>query len=566
VAYLNGSKVLTTGSEFSYNGSVFQVGTGAATRIVDAVGASNSVSYRLRNWDAIGCDSGSGLTIGGLTGSQWTSTQFFASGSEQMRLTSTGLGIGTSSPGGRLSVKAPTGNGIVEVVTGSTTADSIRLSAGGSVTNWLEYRGYLGHVWFDNVGERMRLDSSGNLGLGVTPSAWGSAAKALQVGSRSGVFNYNNSNTYLAHNVYVSTSPADTYIANDYATLYRQNSGVHSWYTAPSGTAGDPISFTQAMTLDASGRLLVGLTSSSYGSSGRGSIEINGSSQALLGLLAGGVQKGYFYNDGTDSILANQANGYLRFDTNNTERARITSGGDFLIGLTSSTAKFHVTNGASPASRLIVGAGGGAAGTLYSTLAAGDYVSFETNATERARITSGGDLLVGTSTATSSGVKPLKINNATNPGIVTAYADTEKAYHYMPSATIWRGETVTGVAIEFSAGNSNGVSLASGGTSWTSLSDERKKDIIEPITDAANKISRLRAVIGKYKTDEEGIRRAFLIAQDVQKVLPEAVNATDPNSLGIQYTETIPLLVSAIQELKSELDTVKAELATLKGK
>jgi hypothetical protein len=320
------------------------------------------------------------------------------------------------------------------------------------------------------------------------------------------------------------------------------------------------------MTLDASGRLLVGLTSSSYGSSGRGSIEINGSSQALLGLLAGGVQKGYFYNDGTDSILANQANGYLRFDTNNTERARITSGGDFLIGLTSSTAKFHVTNGASPASRLIVGAGGGAAGTLYSTLAAGDYVSFETNATERARITSGGDLLVGTSTATSSGVKPLKINNATNPGIVTAYADTEKAYHYMPSATIWRGETVTGVAIEFSAGNSNGVSLASGGTSWTSLSDERKKDIIEPITDAANKISRLRAVIGKYKTDEEGIRRAFLIAQDVQKVLPEAVNATDPNSLGIQYTETIPLLVSAIQELKSELDTVKAELATLKGK
>jgi hypothetical protein len=207
-----------------------------------------------------------------------------------------------------------------------------------------------------------------------------------------------------------------------------------------------------------------------------------------------------------------------------------------------------------------IASGTGGADIRFLTAAAAN-----TNPTERARITSGGDLLVGTTTATSSGVKPLKINNATNPGIVTAYADTEKAYHYMPSATIWRGETVTGVAIEFSAGNSNGVSLASGGTSWTSLSDERKKDIIEPITDAANKISTLRAVIGKYKTDEEGIRRAFLIAQDVQKVLPEAVNATDPNSLGIQYTETIPLLVSAIQELKSELDSVKAELATLKG-
>jgi hypothetical protein len=558
VAYLNGSKVLTTGSALTYSGN----------SLTSTVPSNASLQQGLSVTNATNADFNVRIAnnLTDIQVSSATPLSFSLGANEQMRLTSTGLGIGTSSPTAKLDVNGgansemrltTSGSGYLQVGqftngafigTSSTdpTAGILRLGTGGTT--------------------RATLDSSGNLGLGVTPSAWGSAAKALQVGSRSGVFNYNNSNTYLAHNVYVSTSPADTYIANDYATLYRQNSGVHSWYTAPSGTAGDPISFTQAMTLDASGRLLVGLTSSSYGSSGRGSIEINGSSQALLGLLAGGVQKGYFYNDGTDSILANQANGYLRFDTNNTERARITSGGDFLIGLTSSTAKFHVTNGASPASRLIVGAGGGAAGTLYSTLAAGDYVSFETNATERARITSGGDLLVGTSTATSSGVKPLKINNATNPGIVTAYADTEKAYHYMPSATIWRGETVTGVAIEFSAGNSNGVSLASGGTSWTSLSDERKKDIIEPITDAANKISRLRAVIGKYKTDEEGIRRAFLIAQDVQKVLPEAVNATDPNSLGIQYTETIPLLVSAIQELKSELDTVKAELATLKGK
>ena len=114
----------------------------------------------------------------------------------------------------------------------------------------------------------------------------------------------------------------------------------------------------------------------------------------------------------------------------------------------------------------------------------------------------------------------------------------------------------------------NGVYLASGGTSWTSNSDERVKDIIEPITDAANKVSTLRTVIGKYKTDSEGTRRSFLIAQDVQAVLPEAVSidTDEQGTLGVAYTEVIPLLVAAIKELKAELDTAKAEIAALQAK
>ena len=107
---------------------------------------------------------------------------------------------------------------------------------------------------------------------------------------------------------------------------------------------------------------------------------------------------------------------------------------------------------------------------------------------------------------------------------------------------------------------SAGVYLTSGGTSWTSNSDERVKDIIEPITNAANKISTLRCVIGKYKTDVEGTRRSFLIAQDVQAVLPEAVSVDtdEQGTLGVAYTEVIPLLVAAIQELKAEFDAYKA--------
>lgn len=106
---------------------------------------------------------------------------------------------------------------------------------------------------------------------------------------------------------------------------------------------------------------------------------------------------------------------------------------------------------------------------------------------------------------------------------------------------------------------SQGVQLGATATSWSAYSDERLKDIIEPITDAANKVSTLRAVIGKYKNEEKGVRRSFLIAQDVQAVLPEAVDGTEADKLGVRYTEVIPLLVAAIKELKAEIDTLKGQ-------
>ena len=95
-------------------------------------------------------------------------------------------------------------------------------------------------------------------------------------------------------------------------------------------------------------------------------------------------------------------------------------------------------------------------------------------------------------------------------------------------------------------------------TSWTSASDERLKDIIEPISNAVAKVGSLRAVIGKFKFDELNTRKPFLIAQDVQSVLPEAVDASNPDKLGVAYTDVIPLLVAAIQELTARVKTLEA--------
>ena len=107
-----------------------------------------------------------------------------------------------------------------------------------------------------------------------------------------------------------------------------------------------------------------------------------------------------------------------------------------------------------------------------------------------------------------------------------------------------------------------GVYLTDGANTWASSSDERVKEIIEPITDAANKVSTLRAVIGRYKTDSSDKRRAFLIAQDVESVLPEAVSIADEEKglLGLAYSETIPLLVAAIKELNAKVQALESQL------
>jgi len=65
----------------------------------------------------------------------------------------------------------------------------------------------------------------------------------------------------LSSNAYRSGSGSYIYLNTDNSASYRQYSGTHQWFTAPSGTAGNAITFTQAMTLDASGNLLVGTTS-----------------------------------------------------------------------------------------------------------------------------------------------------------------------------------------------------------------------------------------------------------------------------------------------------------------
>jgi hypothetical protein len=111
--------------------------------------------------------------------------------------------------------------------------------------------------------ERYRVDSVGNVGIGNVPTTlWRSGARALQVGQSKYVSLHEQANgsTNLAFSNYESAANVFSYTTGDAPSRYAQINGAHQWYNAAAGTANTVITFTQAMTLDASGNLLVGLT------------------------------------------------------------------------------------------------------------------------------------------------------------------------------------------------------------------------------------------------------------------------------------------------------------------
>jgi hypothetical protein len=173
-------------------------------------------------------------------------------------------------------------------------------------------------------------DASGNLGLGVTPSAWLSTQKAFDIGTYGAVASSSGGAIRITSNAYLNSSASWIYKNTAAATLYEQDGGVHTWKYAASGTAGNAITFTQAMTLDASGNLGVGTTSpGTKVDIGSGTLRIKNASGDSNGLQ--------IYQAASDvSSIFNYYSGPIAFGTNNTERARIDSSGNLLLGTTNS--------------------------------------------------------------------------------------------------------------------------------------------------------------------------------------------------------------------------------------
>jgi len=200
-----------------------------------------------------------------------------------------------------------------------------------------------------------------------------------------------------------------------------------------------------------------------------------------------------------------------------------------------------------------------------------DFMSFNTNGNnERMRINSSGQVGIGRSPAYALDVKA---EDQTARLVVTKHAGNNPAIGFADSGTGYENGHIHAYSLKIATGTSTlfsgttGVQLANGATSWSTLSDERQKTDLTPIENGLSKIAGLRACTGRYLTDEPQKSRSFLIAQDVQTVLPEAVFAEDDadQTLNLRYTEVIPLLVAALKESKERIEQLETRLTALEG-
>jgi hypothetical protein len=200
-------------------------------------------------------------------------------GTERMRITSGGdVGIGTSSPSAKFEVYNSAVNGSfvpntlstwrvaqvrndqtstsnsaagIAFVGRSDTQPAGIVAINGNTTGGVVGLGFLtvdGNVTY----ERMRIDSSGNVGIGVTPSAWRTINRALQIGTNTCIANVDastNSAVDFGTNFYYDSSGDIRYLINSFSGRYRQQGGNHTFFSGGSGTAGNVITETQLLSV-----------------------------------------------------------------------------------------------------------------------------------------------------------------------------------------------------------------------------------------------------------------------------------------------------------------------------
>jgi hypothetical protein len=357
------------------------------------------------------------------------------------------------------------------------------------------------------TGSALVFNSSNNLGLGVSPtSGWATFTNVFE--NQGGAIACSSTNNIrFFQNSYYNGS---TYIykTTEAASRYDQQQGAHAWFNAPSGTAGNVLTFTQAMTLDASGNLGVGTTSPSS------RLEIVGVNPKL-------------------TINAN--------DSVNGRNATLS-----LISGTSAdpSGTCQIMYGASNSTT---------AGTL--TFVEGD------GTTERARIDSSGNLMVGqtSQSGTSNGISLTPAGAGTNsPAAYIAGAGTVSTAagiaFYNTTASAYRFYVTY-------AGNINATN-----TTITAISDQRLKENIRDLDDGLEKVMALQPRKFDWKEGKgQDIKNARgFIAQEFQTVFPDMIQEwldTPPEGeepYKAINANLIPTLVKAIQELKAEFDAYKA--------
>jgi hypothetical protein len=481
---------------------------------------------------------------------------------DRITLDSSGnVGIGTTSPSSELHV---TGSAFTPITIDGTSGGTIDFYRNGSRHAQIFTDNAGGDIIFRNntTTERMRINSSGNVGIGGSPSQrlhiYGSAVQFT-----------NTQNTYLQ----INTTDTHLYTAAAHPLRFGTNS-------------------TERMRIDSSGRVGIGTASPSSilhtsVSSGANKLIVQNtaaSGQSVLQLNTDSTTPGQcqIYMGKTSAPTNGQVgydpnNDFLYLYTNNSERMRITSAGNVGIGSSSAIEKLRVSGNVELYNDNTDGYiwfhdTGTRSWSIGSDQSTGNFAITNVQGLasgHKVQINGSGDFLVGT-----NGI------SIGSPGNSETGLDVTQGGVAQLSATgialFLRRTGGNGDLVRFHAGTGAGgagsISVTTTSTSYNTSSDHRLK---ENITDISNAIDRVKILAPKrfnFIADADTTVDGFL-AHEAQAVVPEAVTGThnevdeDGNAImqGIDQSKFVPLLTAALKEAITKIEDLETRLAALEA-
>ena len=248
------------------------------------------------------------------------------------------VGIGTTNPATELHVDG-------KILTAGGTASSPALQLNDVNSGLFAPGGNI--VAFSTDGsERMRIDSSGNVGIGRTPTAVESAYDSIQLGA-GGIFLSGSSNLgagNFGQNYYVDTSGNTKYIGNDEANRIFMNNGFIRFESAPTNSsgAGAALTFVENMRIDSNGNVGIGDPNPSEKLNVAGHIMLEGGNQYLYLTNVGTGNSGIYVRGNTaGSYLRSHSTGTFTWEVTGSQKMELDSNGNLGIGVTPSASHYE---------------------------------------------------------------------------------------------------------------------------------------------------------------------------------------------------------------------------------